>query len=211
MKSVLLFIFLLFGTAAFAQTRVLMMIPNDFMWPEYEEPRKVYEAAGFKVTTAGMYLEEMKPDRRNKKVYPTSRPIKVDITFDQVNVKDYDAITFVGGNGSWHDFFPSQRVHDIVKAGFQENKVVGLLCASTGLLGLVGNWDGNGQPIAQGKKAVGYFRVAGIMKNLGKVNFIDGGVNEPGVVADGNLVTGRNFESAKIFGEKIVEVVRNKK
>ena len=194
--------------STFAQPKVLMMVPNDFMWPEYSEPRKLYEDAGFEVTTAGRFLEEVNPDRRNKMDYPDSKPIKVDLSFDQVKIDDFDAITFVAGNGAWHDFFPSQVVHDLVKEAFAKQKVVGLLCASTGLLGLVGNWDGKSTPIAAGKKVVGYFRTEGLISVLGRANLIPGGRNEPGVAVDGKLVTGRNPESSKIFGQKVVEVLK---
>ena len=84
------------------------------------------------------------------------------------------------------------------------------MCASTGLLGLVENWDGQGKPIAAGKKVVGYFRVEGLLRTLGKVEYVAGGPKEPGVSVDGNLVTGRNPESSTIFGQKIVEVVNSK-
>lgn len=188
---------------------VLMMVPNDFMWPEYSEPKRLYEAAGFKISTAGRFREQVRPDRRNIKDYPEAAPLQVDMTFDDVNVDDYAAITFVAGNGAWHDFFPNQRVHHILKDAMDKDKIVGLLCASTGLLGLANNWDGQ-SPIAAGKKAVGYFRVAGIIQNLGKVDYVDGGQREPGVMVDGNLVTGRNPESSTLFGEKIVEVLRQK-
>lgn len=206
-KALTMFLLLL-STSAFAQPRVLMMVPDDFMWPEYSEPRKLYEAAGFRVTTAGKFKEAVKPDRRNQKDYPEAASVTVDLSFDQVKIDDYDAITFVAGNGAWHDFFPSQVVHGLVSEAFAKKKVVGLLCASTGLLGLVNNWDGEGTPVAAGRSAVGYFRVAGIIKKLGKVNLIEGGQREPGVAVDGNLVTGRNPESSRMFGEKIIEVLR---
>ena len=180
-----------FSGNAFAQKTVLIMVPNDFMWPEYSELRTAYERARFKVITAGKFKEEMRPDRRNKKDFQASKPILVDMTFDEVNLDKVDAITFVAGNGAWHDFFPNQRVHDLVKEAFNKNKVVGLLCASTGLLGLGGNWDGKSKPIAEGKKVVGYFRVAEIIKHLGKADYIDGGDKEPDVAVDGNLVTAR--------------------
>lgn len=199
------------GISAQGGTRILMMVPHDFMWPEYSEPKKLYEQVGFEVVTAGRFKEEVVPDRRNKATYPEAKPIMVDLSFDEVKLDQFDAITFVAGNGAWHDFFPNQTVHNLVKEAIAKKKVVGFLCASTGLLGLVGNWDGEAKPIAEGKKVVGYFRVAGILKKLGKVNYIDGGQNEPGVSADGNLVTGRNPESSKIFGQKVIEVIQSHK
>jgi protease I len=209
-----LFLALLFFSVSLSAApakKILMMVPDDFMWPEYSEPKKLYEKAGFKVTIAAKVKEKIKPDRRNKKDYPESGEISPDLNFDEVKVEDFDAITFVAGNGAWHDFFPSQTVHNIVMDAFKKNKVVGLLCASTGLLGLVGNWDGQSKPLAEGKEVVGYFRVEGILKNLGKVKFVAGGPRDPAVAVDGNLVTGRNPESSKIFGEKIVEVLSEKK
>ena len=140
------------------------MVPNDFMWPEYEMPLKSYKAAGFEVKTAGRFKEAVTPDRRNMTTdnalyFSTAKPIQVDLSFDEVNVDHFDAITFVAGNGAWHDFFPSDTVHKIVIAAVQKNKILGLLCASTGLLGIAGNYDGNQKPIAEGRKVVGYYRV----------------------------------------------------
>ena len=206
----LFFVLAISSELAHAKSKILMMIPNDFMWPEYSEPKALYEKAGYTVVTAGKYREEVQPDRRNKADYPNSGAVKVDMSFEEVKVDEFDAITFVAGNGAWHDFFPNQSVHSIVSDAFKKNKVVGLLCASTGLLGLVENWDGQGKPIAAGKKVVGYFRVEGLLRTLGKVEYVAGGPKEPGVSVDGNLVTGRNPESSTIFGQKIVEVVNSK-
>ncbi|MCM0607256.1 MAG: DJ-1/PfpI family protein [Xanthomonadaceae bacterium] len=201
---------LLSSTSAFAAKKVLMFVANDFMWPEYYEPRKLYENAGFKVTTTGRFKEELSPDRRNFKEYKEARKIQMDLSFDEVKIDDYDAITFVGGNGAWHDFFPTQRVHELLIEAINKNKVVALLCTSTGLLGLVGNFDGK-NPIAKDKKVVGYFRVEGILKSLGKVKFVDGGQKEATVAVDGNIITGRNPESSVIFGEKVVEILSKSK
>lgn len=206
----LILILVCISNMAFASKKILMMIPNDFMWPEYNEPRKLYEKAGFKVTTAGKFNEKVEPDRRNLKEFPEAKAVQVDFSFDQVKIEDFDAITFVAGNGAWHDFFPNQKVHDLIQDAFKKNKLVGLLCASTGLLGFVGNWDGQGTPIAKNKKVVGYFRVAGILKKLGQVQYLEGGQKEPAVQVDGNLVTGRNPESSVIFGQKIVEILSRK-
>jgi protease I len=199
---------LLFVTPAFAQKSVLMMVPNDFMWPEYSEPMNQYKQAGFKVVVAAKFKEATHPDRRNKAEFAAAKEIMPDLSFEEVVVDNFDAITFVAGNGAWHDFFPNQNVHKILGESMKKGKVIGLLCASTGLLGFVDNLDGKGQPIAEGRKATGYFRVEGILRELGKVKYISGGQKEPGVVVDGNLITGRNPESSKIFGEAVVRALK---
>ena len=187
--------------------RVLMMVPDDFMWPEYALPRRCYEKAGFRVSVAGKSAAPIRPDARNFKAYAEAAPLAPDLSFEAVKVNDYDAITFVGGNGAWHDFFPNAAAHRVLKDAMQSQRLVGLICASTGLLGLVDNLDGEGRPLAEGKRVVGYFRVAGILKLLGRVDYQDGGVQEVGVVRDGLLITGRNPESSQLFGETVVEAL----
>jgi putative intracellular protease/amidase len=215
MKSFMCLLAFSFSLSALSATKVLMMVPNDFMWPEYSMPYRAYKEAGFEVTLAGRFKEQLAPDRRNlikgNPLYSAeAAPVKVDMTFEEVNVEQYDAITFVAGNGAWHDFFPNDVVHKILISSLQNNKVVGLLCASTGLLGLAGNYDGKQPPVAAGKRVVGYYRVEGLLTNIGKTNYIPGGRNEPAVQVDGNLVTGRNPESSQIFADKIVEVLNGR-
>lgn len=206
MRLITLLFVLLSSSSSFAQKRILMMIPDDFMWPEYSVPRRSYELAGFKVVTAAKSREPMRQDKRNIQQFPESRVIVADLTFEEVRIDQFDAITFVAGNGAWHDFFPNQTVHDLLREAAFKRKVVGLLCASTGLLALVGNWDGK-TPIAAGKKVVGYFRVEGMLRSMGRVNFIAGGRQEPAVAVDGRLVTGRNWESSEIFARAVIQTL----
>ena len=204
-----LFMICLVSVPAFsAQRKILIMVPDDFMWPEYELPRAAYEKAGFTVFVAAKSKDVVTPDRRNKAEYPDSHPVKPDFTFDELKlplVDQYEALTFVGGNGAWHDFFPTTRVHEILASSLREKKmIVGLLCASTGLLGVAANYDGRSKPVAEGRKVVGYYKVEGLLRDLGKVKFVAGKNDEVTVVRDDNLVTGRNPQSSQKFGEEIV-------
>jgi putative intracellular protease/amidase len=200
---------LLLSISALAQKSVLMMVPDDFMWPEYAIPRAAYEKAGFKIVVAGKWKNELKPDLRNTKDYPESKPIQPDLTFDEVDMKSFDAISFVAGNGAWHDFFPNPKVHELLKVALTQKKIVGLVCASTGLLGIAGNFDGNGTPLAKGKRVVGYYKVEGLLRSLGKVRFVEGGQNDVTAVRDGNLITGRNPQSSQAFADEIVKALSN--
>lgn len=203
-------LFVSFATSAYAQKTVLMMVPDDFMWPEYQMPRQAYEKAGFKVVVAGKWKDELKPDRRNKADYPESKALKPDLTFDEIVAEQYDAISFVAGNGAWHDFFPNPKVHEVLNSFLSQGKPTGLLCASTGLLGVAGNFDGSGNPVAAGKKVVGYYKVEGLLKKLGRVRFVEGTRDEATVVKDGNLITGRNPQSSQQFGEEMVKALQVK-
>lgn len=206
-KLVLIFLILLnsffISNAKDNQKRVLMIINEGFFAPEYYKPRKIFDEAGFKVTVAGKYKGLISPDKRNTDY----QPVNTDIAFEDVDVKNYDAITFAGGNGAWTDYFPNDKVHKILTTAFQENLKVGLLCASTGLLGVTNNYDGK-TPIAKGRHVTGYYRVEGILRNIGLVNY-DGGIKgKPYVVVDGNLITGRDPESSELFGLAMLKAIK---
>ncbi|MBI3552761.1 MAG: DJ-1/PfpI family protein [Elusimicrobia bacterium] len=180
--------------------KVLMMISEGFWAPEYYEPRAAYDKAGFQVTVAAKYSDPVRPDRRNWDKY---KPVKPDVTFDKVKAADYDAITAAGGNGAWEDLFPNDDVHRIVTESFKEKKLTALLCSSTGLLGVVNNFNGDGEPVAAGRHVTGYYRVEGLLRKMGRVNYDPGQKDKPYVVVDGDLITGRDPMSASLFGETV--------
>lgn len=187
-----------------SEKKVLMVINEGFFAQEYYKPREIFDKEGFKVTVAGKYKGSINPDKRNTDY----KAVKTDISFDQVDIKSYDAITFAGGNGAWTDYFPNDKVHKILTSAFKENIKIGLLCASTGLLGMLNNYDGKSQPIAKGKHVTGYYRVEGILKNLGLVNYDPGIKGQPYVVKDGNLITGRDPESSELFGLEMAKALK---
>lgn len=181
--------------------RILMLINAGFMPPEYQLPRQLYQAAGFQVTVAAKHLAPISPDAR----YADAPAVRPDLRFDQIVLGDYDALTFVGGNGAWTDFFPNDTVHALLRDALQRNMVTGLLCASTGLLGLAGNYSGQGVPVAKGRRVTGYYRVESLLRELGELRYEAGDPQQPHVVVDGNLITGRDPLSSQLFGETVVQ------
>jgi putative intracellular protease/amidase len=83
-----------------------------------------------------------------------------------------------------------------------------LLCSSTGLLGVTNNFNGQSKPIAEGRHVTGYYRVEGLLRNLGKVNYDPGEKDKPYVVVDGKLITGRDPISAQLFGETVAKELK---
>ena len=183
--------------------RVLMIINEGFYAPEYYEPRKLFDQAGYQVTIAGKQLGKLSPDRRNTGY----AAVEVNLTFEQVDVSQYDAVTFAGGNGAWTDYFPNESVHKILTEALRRNMITALICSSTGLLGVLNNFDGDSEPLAKGRHVTGYYRVEGLLKKLGQVNFDPGQKDQPYVVIDGNLITGRDPISSKLFGETVVSAL----
>jgi putative intracellular protease/amidase len=190
-----------------APKRLVILLPNDFMWPEYHKPLQAYRNAGIEVLVASIDGKSVIPDARNIKEFKDAGPVKADLSFKEVDVSKFDAVTTVGGNGAWHDLFPNPEAHRIVKQSLESHKVTGLICASTGILALIDNLDGNGHPIAEGRRVVGYFRVEGMLRTMGAVKFAAGEANAPTVVTDDNLITGRNPQASEAFGKAVIEAL----
>jgi len=184
-----------------AEKRILMMVSEGFYAPEYYVPYKAFKNAGYHVTTATKYKRATNPDERQLSTYAAVIP---DLTFDQINVNDYDAIVFAGGNGAWEDFFPNPDVHQALAAFIKNDKIVALLCSSTGLLALANNLDGMGEPLAKGMNVTGYKRVRGLLEKIGEVKYSPGIDGLPHVVVDGKLITGRDPISAMAFAQVVV-------
>ena len=184
--------------------KVLMIINEGFMAPEYLEPRQAFDQAGFRVTVAAKHRGEIRPDIRNT----DTPPVNADLAFTEVDVRQFDAITFAGGNGAWTDYFPDVTVHKILTDALASGMPTGLICTATGLLGIANNFDGQSKPLAAGRHVTGYYRVEGILRQLGKVRYDAGEKNQPLAVVDGNLITARDPISAKRFGEVMVGLIK---
>ncbi len=196
-------------TSAFAVNqapRVLMIVNEGFWAPEHYKPREIFEKASFVITVAAKHVGDVYPDVRNTEY----SSVKADLVFSQVNIKDYDAVVFAGGNGAWTDYFPNEEVHRILKESLNSGKIVGLICSSTGLLGLANNFDGQA-PLAAGRKVTGYYRVRGLLEKMGLVSYDAGIEAKPHVVVDDKLVTGRDPISSELFGQILLKVILENK
>jgi len=204
MKVIITFLMMMIMGSCMANTkskRVLMMVSEGFYAPEYYIPFKEFKKAGFKITTATKYKRATRPDERQVSSYPA---VYGDITFKEINAGDFDAIVFAGGNGAWEDFFPNEKVHNVLKSFMDEDKLVALLCSSVGLLGVAHNLSGDGEPVAVGRNVTGYKRVKGLLVEMGKVKYFPGEKGKPHVVVDDNLITGRDPLSSELFASTVI-------
>jgi protease I len=163
--------------------KVLMILAeNPFRDPEYFEPKKVFEANGYKITTT--CTAPIAQGAEGAKV-------KADILFKDVVAADYDAIVFIGGAGSYQ-YHNDKKAHALA-AYAAKNKVLGSICASVGTIANAG--------VLKGKKATSFPGVADMVKAGGAIYTGDG------VTVDGNIVTADGPKSAKAFGEALVKVL----
>jgi putative intracellular protease/amidase len=137
----------------------------------------------------------------------------------EVNVKDYDAIFYVGGHGPVLDLASDPVNAKLASDFWQAGKIVSAVCH--GPAALVQAVDASGQPIFKGRRAAGLSNeeenIVGKVKDVpfllqDKIISLGGKYEstEPWgvkVVVDGKLITGQNPASAAEVGEAILKAL----
>ena len=168
--------------------KILMIIaPEQFRDEEYVEPREVFEKAGIEVTVAC--------SRLGQAVGKFGLKAPVDKLLKEVHATDYDAVVFVGGTGS-RIYFEDPEAHRLVREAESKERIIGAICAAPGTLAKVG--------LLKGKRATSFSGEMDILKQGGAIF-----TGRP-VEVDGRIITGDGPQSAKAFGEKIVEMLAKK-
>ena len=124
---------------------------------------------------------------------------KIDINYKNVNVDDFDAIIFVGGQGAPKNL-DDEISYKIAKETVQKNKLLCAICIAPTILAKAG--------VLRGKKATVWH--SEINKEPIKILEENGAifVNED-VVEDNNIITANGPKAAEKFGYKILEKLRS--
>ncbi|KAB5594286.1 chaperone protein HSP31 [Ceratobasidium theobromae] len=137
-----------------------------------------------------------------------------------VNLKDYDAIFYVGGHGPMIDLAFDPVNAKLASAFYQAGKLTTAVCHGPGAL--VKATDASGESIFKGRNATGFSDAE--EEQVGKVKdipfLLETRIKELGgkytkakdawgahVVVDGHLITGQNPASAKGVGEAILKAL----
>jgi protease I len=172
--------------------KVLMVIaPKDFRDEELFEPMAVFKSNGLEVDVVSTTKGECVGMLGNK--------ITVEKTIYDINADEYDAIVIVGGMGSKEYLWNNERLIELVKEFYNQNKVVSAICLSPVVLAKAG--------VLNGKKATVYPAPEAI-EELKKAGAI---YEDKGVVIDGNVVTAKSPDYARLFGLEVLKAIENNK
>jgi len=171
---------------------ILMIIaPKGFRDEEYFEPRSVFETSGARVTTASSQLGEA--------IGKLGKTTEINLTLNQVNVEDFEAIIFVGGPGAL--IFQNDPIaHRIAKKTVEQNKVLAAICLAPIILAKAG--------VLNNKKATCFGSVNDEYATILATNGAK--FTSEDVTVDGKIITGNGPEVARKFGEKVLEVLKKK-
>ncbi len=167
--------------------KVLLIIAgHDFQPIEYADSKKVLEQAGVQVVTASSVDAPRAADGSSA---------QADVLVEDVVVDNYDGVFLIGGPGALDDL-DNEKIHSIMKAAAQKEKLYGAICISPRILAGVG--------LLRGKKATGWNGD----NNLGEILQQAGAeYARQDTVVDGNVITASGPEAAEEFGRVIAETL----
>lgn len=115
------------------------------------------------------------------------------LVLSDVRPENYDAVVVVGGGGS-KIYFENEQVLSIVKEMNRMGRVVAAICLAPVMLANAG--------VLKGRKATVAGTEARTLEDKGAI------YTGPGVMVDGNIVTGNGPKSSRVFGQKINELMK---
>jgi protease I len=192
-------IMLLSNTAAFAQNQqkntgklkgkkiVMIIAQRQFEGTEFKEPKEIFEREGATIivacstlseaTSMGFYILIVKPN----------------ILINDIKVRDFDAIVFIGGFGC-AEYFDNPVAHKIAKEALEQDKILAAICMAPRILANAG--------VLKEKKVTCFPSVREDIKVKGAI------VTGEMVERDGKIITGNGPSAATKFGEMIVSALR---
>ena len=173
-----------------SHVHVLMLATNGFEQSELFDPRQALLDAGARVTLASMDTDPIKGVVNDD---TPAREITPDLTFDQVDIDDYDALVLPGGVANPDRLRMEDRAVEIVEAFFQDEKPVAAICHAPWLLVEA--------DVVEGRRVTSWPSLRTDLANAG-ANVVDAEV-----VVDGQLITSRKPDDIPAFNRAIIEML----
>jgi protease I len=168
------------------KTIVMIIAERMFEGTEFKEPKEIFEREGAKIIVACSTLSEA----TSMGFY--SLTVKPNFLINDIKVKDFDAIVFIGGFGC-AEYFDNPVAHKIAKEALDQDKILAAICMAPRILANAG--------ILKGKKATCFPNVREDVKAKGAM------VTGEMVERDGKIITGNGPSASAQFGEKIVSAL----
>ena len=173
--------------------RVAILVTDDFEQAELAEPKKALEQAG--ATTKIIAPKAGQVQGMNHDVKADTFP--VDMTLDQANPGDFDAVLLPGGAVNADALRMEPKAQDFVRQIESSKKPIAVICHGPWLLISAG--------LVKGKNMTSYYTIQDDIRNAG------GNWTDQEVVRDGNWVSSRSPKDLPAFNKAIVELFAGSK
>ncbi len=164
---------------------VMIIAAANFRDEELLQPKKILEDSGIKVSVASTTTKPVKG--------MLAAVVEPDMLVSDIEVKDFDAVIFVGGTGS-SQYWDDPGAHKIIKEALAEDKVLAAICIAPVTLANAG--------VLKAKRATVFASEAGRLKQKG-ADYTAKAVEE-----DGKIITANGPAAAKEFGQRIVDAIK---
>ena len=172
--------------ADLSTARILMLATDGFENDELFKPRQALIDAGAKVTLASIKTDPIQGEKAGEK----ADTITPDITLDEVDTDDYDAIVLPGGVGNPDKMRMEERAIEIIQDFAEDEKIIAAICHAPWLL-----IDAD---VVDGRQMTAWPSVRTDLENAGA------DVVDEAVVVDGNFITSRNPDDIPAFNQAII-------
>ncbi len=166
--------------------RILMLATDGFENDELFKPRQALIDAGAKVTLASIKTDPIQGEKAGEK----ADTITPDITLDEVDTDDYDAIVLPGGVGNPDKMRMEERAIEIIQDFAEDEKIIAAICHAPWLL--------IEADVVDGRQMTSWPSVRTDLENAGAE------VVDEAVVVDGNFITSRNPDDIPAFNQAII-------
>ena len=165
---------------------VYIFLADGFEEIEAVVPRDILKRGGVDVVTIGVTGSVVTSDCGLK--------IKTDMTIEEVNMNDIEAVVLPGGTLGTTNLKNSQKVLDVVRYAFEKGFLIGAICAAPSILGAMG--------ILEGKAACCYPDFEKYLKGAN--------VSNESVTIDKNVITSKGPGTAMDFGFALLSYLKGK-
>ncbi|OYW48233.1 MAG: protease [Novosphingobium sp. 28-62-57] len=169
--------------------RVLIVATHGFEQSELDGPKKALEEAGFETVVAS--LEPGSITGWKDKNWGDA--VAVDVTIDDVEAADYDALLLPGGQMNPDILRMDDRVIDLINDFDDLDKPIAAICHAPWLL--------IEADIVDGRTVTSWPSIRVDLANAGA------DVVDEEVVVDGNLITSRNPDDVPAFSKALIEAL----
>lgn len=166
--------------------RVAILATNGYEETELVKPRQALEEAGAKVTVIAPESGEIYGMKHHDKAGKT----KVDMTLQEANAGDFDAVLLPGGVLNADALRDFREAQEFVRKLNEEKKPVAVICHGAWLLVSAG--------LAKGRKLTSWPTVSDDIRNAG------GLWEDKEVLRDGNFISSRKPDDIPAFNKEMI-------
>ena len=174
-----------------SDARVLIVATDGFEEWELFGPREILQKRGAEVVLASL---STKPNQATVHDEP-GKTIKPDLTVDEVNVDDFDALILPGGVRNPDQLRLHGNVIALVRLFAEQGKPIGAICH--------GPWLLVEADLVRDRTATSWPSIRTDLRNAGAT------VVDEAAVTDGNIVTSRNPDDVEHFTEALIDLIDN--